>query len=177
MKIVHLICILAFHTYITIATLRYTVEKATNPTADQSAAYVAIEQAMFTAVGRYNRFVDVEKVLTVQYVPGIFRTADTYNASNAIQFGNDKSLWTEQVALHTISHRLGVGGPAFLRNCQNKAWPSATIEVRRLFNNQTIQIGCDRTHFWPGGLNGAREYSPINADNHCKIIQAMIKMG
>ncbi|KAH9823496.1 secreted protein [Melampsora americana] len=176
MKTVHLICILAFHTYFTFAALTYKLERASKPTPDQSAAYAAIENAMSAAVNRYNRFVVVDMFLKVQYV-SIPQTLDAYNQTNIIQFGTNKNLWTEHVALHTISHRLGVGGPAFIANCQRKAWPLATIEVRKLFNNPKLEIGCDKRHFWPGGLNWSKEFSPINADHHCKIIQAMRKDG
>ncbi|KAH9815596.1 secreted protein [Melampsora americana] len=119
MKIVHLICMLAFHTYFTFAALTYKLERVSKPTPDQFSAYVAIEHAMSAAVKRYNKFVVVDI----------------------------------------------------------KAWPLATIEVRKLFNNPKLEIGCDNRHFWPGGLNWSKEFSPINADNHCKIIQAMRKDG
>lgn len=51
----------------TSAAITWTLQKASNPTSDQSDAYFKIEAAMKAAVAHYAKFSDATKSLTIQY--------------------------------------------------------------------------------------------------------------
>lgn len=89
------------------ATITWTLERASNPTADQQAAYTLITSAMNAAVARYNNLSDLGKSITVRYDTSV-PTADG-NLNGTIRFGSNRSYMTERTALHEIAHTIGVG--------------------------------------------------------------------
>jgi hypothetical protein len=102
-----LLFLLGVLTTLTTATLTWRLQRAQNPTTDQSDAYWRIESAMNAAVARYNRLTSrPSKSLTVQYVPSV-PTADG-NFNGNIRFGANRAYMNERTALHEISHTLGL---------------------------------------------------------------------
>lgn len=158
------------------ATLTWTLQRASNPTADQADAYWRIEAAMNRAVDRYNRLAPLaNKAITVQYVPGV-PTADG-NFNGNIRFGADRAYMTERTALHEISHTLGIGQTrAFDDRCAADNWPQATALLRS-WDGPAAKINCGGGHIWPYGLNYENEMSETNADRHCLLINAMLADG
>lgn len=91
------------------ASITWTLERAANPTQDQSTAYTLITSAMNAAVARYNNLSDLGKSITVRYDPGV-PTADG-SINGTIRFGN-RGYMNERTALHEIAHTIGVGTSA-----------------------------------------------------------------
>jgi hypothetical protein len=158
------------------AAITWRLQKAPNPTKDQSDAYKRIEAAMRAAVRRHARLSKrPNKSLTVQYVPSV-STADG-NRNGNIRFGANRAYMDERTALHEISHALGIGQTqAFNARCAANNWPSAT-RLLRSWDGASAKINCGGGHIWPYGLNYPREWSETNADRHCQLIDAMLGDG
>ncbi|CAI4213992.1 unnamed protein product [Parascedosporium putredinis] len=158
------------------AALTWSLQRASNPTADQSEAYTRIESAMNLAVARYNRLTKrATKTITVQYVPSV-QTADG-NFNGNIRFGSNRSYMNERTALHEISHTLGIGQTsAFDTRCGANNWPSA-LPLLRSWDGNDAKINCGGGHIWPYGLNYDDEMSETNAERHCLLIDAMLVDG
>ncbi|KAL2130463.1 hypothetical protein VTI74DRAFT_6374 [Chaetomium olivicolor] len=161
---------------LTTATITYRLQRASNPTADQSDAYARIDSAMSKAVARYNRLTTrPSKSITVSYVPGV-QTADG-NFNGAIRFGSNRAYMNERTALHEISHTLGIGQTrAFDERCKSNNWPTAT-RLLQSWDGSSAKINCGGGHIWPYGLNYDNEMSETNADRHCKLVEAMLVDG
>ncbi|KAH9818878.1 secreted protein [Melampsora americana] len=175
MKIV-IFLILAFHSCFIMAAITYRLERNSVPTKEESTAYSAIDNAMKKAVTRYNKHVNVDIAVTVKYVPSV-GTADGNRNTHSIRFGRDPKNWTERVALHEISHILGVGWTVFDEKCKNNSWNMAKNLLRQFTKDKNAEIHCGGRHFWPFGLNFEKEFSEKNANRHCQMIQAMIIDG
>ncbi|MCX4706193.1 hypothetical protein [Streptomyces sp. NBC_01373] len=158
------------------ATITWNLERATNPTADQRAAYDLITAAMNAAVARYNNLSDLGKSITVRYDPGV-PTADG-NINGTIRFGN-RSYMTERTALHEIAHTIGVGTSAgWSALAAGGTWrgAQATALVKQ-FDGSGATLSTGGGHFWPYGLNYDNEFSNTAADRHVQIVAAMVRDG
>ncbi|MFD3841597.1 hypothetical protein ACFWWC_35885 [Streptomyces sp. NPDC058642] len=159
------------------ATITWTLERASNPTADQQTAYNLITAAMNAAVARYNNLSDLGKSITVRYDPGV-PTADG-NLNGTIRFGN-RSYMTERTALHEIAHTIGVGTSSgwSAHGGGSGTWTGsqATALVRQ-FDGSSAKLSTGGGHFWPYGLNYENEMSGTAADRHVQIVAAMVRDG
>ncbi|WP_405523116.1 hypothetical protein [Streptomyces canus] len=159
------------------ATITWTLERASNPTADQQAAYTQITSAMNAAVTRYNNLSDLGKSITVRYDTSV-PTADG-NINGTIRFGSNRSYMTERTALHEIAHTIGVGtssGWSTLGGSGTWTGAQATALVRQ-FDGSSAKLSTGGGHFWPYGLNYENEFSGTAADRHVQIVAAMVRDG
>lgn len=159
------------------ATITWTLERASNPTADQQAAYTLITSAMNAAVARYNNLSDLGKSITVRYDTSV-PTADG-NLNGTIRFGGNRSYMTERTALHEIAHTIGVGtssGWSSLGGSGTWTGAQATALVRQ-FDGSSAKLSTGGGHFWPYGLNYESEFSGTAADRHVRIVAAMVRDG
>ncbi|WP_328784586.1 hypothetical protein OHT68_42340 [Streptomyces canus] len=159
------------------ATITWTLERASNPTADQQAAYTLITSAMNAAVTRYNNLSDLGKSITVRYDTSV-PTADG-NLNGTIRFGSNRSYMTERTALHEIAHTIGVGtssGWSSLGGSGTWTGAQATALVRQ-FDGSSAKLSTGGGHFWPYGLNYENEFSGTAADRHVQIVAAMVRDG
>ena len=159
------------------ATITWTLERASNPTADQQAAYTLITSAMNAAVARYNNLSDLGKSITVRYDTSV-PTADG-NLNGTIRFGGNRSYMTERTALHEIAHTIGVGtssGWSSLGGSGTWTGAQATALVRQ-FDGSSAKLSTGGGHFWPYGLNYENEFSGTAADRHVGIVAAMVRDG
>jgi hypothetical protein len=165
------------HEQVAAATITWTLERASNPTADQQAAYTLITSAMNAAVARYNNLSDLGKSLTVRYDTSV-PTADG-NLNGTIRFGSNRSYMTERTALHEIAHTIGVGtssGWSSLGGSGTWTGAQATALVRQ-FDGSSAKLSTGGGHFWPYGLNYDNEFSSTAADRHVRIVAAMVRDG
>ncbi|WP_433918041.1 hypothetical protein OIE50_08185 [Streptomyces canus] len=159
------------------ATITWTLERASSPTADQQAAYGLITSAMNAAVARYNNLSDLGKSITVRYDTSV-PTADG-NLNGTIRFGSNRSYMTERTALHEIAHTIGVGtssGWSSLGGSGTWTGAQATALVRQ-FDGSSAKLSTGGGHFWPYGLNYENEFSGTAADRHVQIVAAMVRDG
>ncbi|MDH6492415.1 hypothetical protein M2157_008414 [Streptomyces sp. SAI-127] len=129
------------------ATITWTLERASNPTADQQAAYTLITSAMNAAVARYNNLSDLGKSITVRYDTSV-PTADG-NLNGTIRFGGNRSYMTERTALHEIAHTIGVGtssGWSSLGGSGTWTGAQATALVRQ-FDGSSAKLSTGGGHF------------------------------
>ncbi|MGX1472487.1 UNVERIFIED_CONTAM: hypothetical protein RKD50_001295 [Streptomyces canus] len=159
------------------ATITWTLERASSPTADQQAAYTLITSAMNAAVARYNNLSDLGKSITVRYDTSV-PTADG-NLNGTIRFGGNRSYMTERTALHEIAHTIGVGtssGWSSLGGSGTWTGAQATGLIRQ-FDGSSAKLSTGGGHFWPYGLNYENEFSGTAADRHVQIVAAMVRDG
>jgi hypothetical protein len=157
------------------ARITWTLQKTTNPTADQKDAYAKITTAMTAAVARYHKFTDANKTIRVAYSPGVPTAEANYNGD--LRFGSNRAYMTERTAMHEISHTLGVGQTAaFNTKCASGNWPKA-LPLLRSFDGPNAKITCGGSHFWPYGLNYETEWSETNANRHVQMVNAMLADG
>ncbi|KAK7921636.1 hypothetical protein PG985_009658 [Apiospora marii] len=157
------------------AAINWTLEKAGNPSADQSDAYAKIESAMKLAAARHARLGSASKNIRVYYTPGVPTAEANYNGD--LRFGSNRAYMNERTALHEVSHTLGVGQTAaFDRKCAAGDWATA-LPLLRSWDGQSAKISCGGSHFWPYGLNYDNEWSETNADRNVLLVNAMIKDG
>ena len=89
-----------------------------------------------------------------------------------IDFGGSIS---SRVALHEISHTLGVGQvAAWNTNRTDNKW-TGTYGVARikLYDGASAVLNADTMHFWPYGLNYDDENTPTKWSRHCRMVSAM----
>ncbi|KAI0836994.1 hypothetical protein F5Y06DRAFT_98497 [Hypoxylon sp. FL0890] len=155
--------------------ITWSLEKASNPTADQAEAYTKIEAAMKLAVARYAKWSNASKTVHVYYSPGVPTAEANFNGD--LRFGSDRSYMTQRTAMHEIAHTLGVGQTAaFDRLCASGNWPKA-LPLLRSWDGASAKINCGGGHFWPYGLNYESEWSETNGDRHVQLVDAMIADG
>ncbi|WYZ36570.1 hypothetical protein EsH8_II_000076 [Colletotrichum jinshuiense] len=170
-----ILAIIAASTSVAQGAITWTLEKATNPTSDQSDAYTKIEAAMKLAVARHAELGSASKTLRVYYTPGVPTAEANYNGD--VRFGSNRSYMNERTALHEISHTLGVGQTsAFNSKCSSGDWATA-LPLLRSWDGSDATISCGGSHFWPYGLNYDTEWSETNANRHVQIVNAMIADG
>ncbi|KXJ89968.1 hypothetical protein Micbo1qcDRAFT_176543 [Microdochium bolleyi] len=157
------------------ARLSWSLQKVSNPSADQSEAYGRIENAMRAAVARYDRLGTASKTIRVYYTPGVPTAEANYNGD--LRFGSNRSYMTERTAMHEISHTLGIGQTAAFNNrCAANNWPQATALLQS-WDGAGAKINCGGSHIWPYGLNYDNEWSETNANRHVQLVNAMIRDG
>ncbi|AUX25433.1 uncharacterized protein SOCEGT47_059800 [Sorangium cellulosum] len=153
--------------------ITYTLARAPAPTAEQQSAYDRITSAMDEALSYYNCHTNIEKRLSVSYVPSV-ATADG-NVNGSIRFGSDASM-NYITAMHEIGHTLGVGSREFGALVRDGIFtgPKATSQLRAITGNPEDVVHADAQHFWPYGLNYTSEVkSTADLVNHCKIVVAI----
>ena len=126
--------------------------------------------AMDGAVAQYNRYGTFRKSLTANYNPGVPTAQASY--SGWIDFGGSRNY---RVALHEISHTLGVGtGPGFCGFVSGGIWTgsNAVWQVRQ-FDGPTANLSSDCTHVWPYGLNYDNEGGTENFRRHVLLVAAL----
>ncbi|TEA17445.1 hypothetical protein C8034_v009095 [Colletotrichum sidae] len=169
--------ILALLTTITAAqaAITWTLDKASDPTADEKEAYKKIEAAMKAAAARHAKLGKASKDVTVHYTPGVPTAEAGFNGD--VRFGSDRAFMTERTALHEIAHTLGVGQTTqFDKLCKSGDWETA-LPMLREWDGEDAKISCGGSHFWPYGLNYETEWSESTANRHVQIINAMIADG
>lgn len=126
--------------------------------------------AMDGAVAEYNRYGTFNKSLTANYNPGVPTAQASY--SGWIDFGGSRNF---RVALHEISHTLGVGtAPNYGAFIQNGLWTGANaIAQVRQFDGPSANVNTDGTHFWPYGLNFDNEGSTESFRRHVLMVAAL----
>lgn len=131
-----------------------------------------IVRSMDEAVALYNKHGVFKKRMTANNSPGT-PTADA-NYDGWINFGGSINT---RVALHEISHTLGVGThPNWGRNIKDGKWTGRhALEQLREFDGKDAVLHADRMHFWPYGLNFDNESSPVNDVRHVKMVAALRK--
>lgn len=153
----------------------YTLEKTASPTADDLDAYARIGKAMDSAVGYYNTYTTIRKVLKVQYAADV-PTADG-SGTGAIRFGSNRSYMSVITAMHEIAHTLGVGTTAeyaALLKSGVVEGPKATAALRQISGDPSAILKGDAQHIWPYGLNYASEVkSTADLVSHCKILEGL----
>ena len=135
--------------------------------ADKRAAIVA---AMDAAVAIYNANGYFPKTLWANYSPGVPTAQASY--SGWIDFGG---MIGTRVALHEISHTLGVGQvAAWNTNRSGNTWTGSFANNRvKLFDGPSATLSADAMHFWPYGLNFDSEDGTTNRVRHVKMVAAM----
>ena len=177
MKFSLVLAVVAYASTASCAALTYTIQKASNPTADQNDAYAKIDTAMKLAIARYGRYCNAKctKNIKVAYAPGVPIAEANYNGD--LRFGSNRAYMTERTAMHEISHTLGVGQTAnFDSLCASGNWKTA-LPLLRSFDGSSAKISCGGSHFWPYGLNYDNEWSETNANRHVQMMQAMLNDG
>jgi len=131
-----------------------------------------IVAAMDAAVKLYNQHGTFKKRLWANNSPGT-PTADA-NYEGWINFGGSRNT---RVALHEISHTLGVGThPNWQKNIKDGKWTGEhALKQLREFDGPEATLSADRMHFWPYGLNFDNESSPENDIRHVKMVAALRK--
>lgn len=131
-----------------------------------------ITEAMDAAVELYNKHGVFKKVVTANNSPGT-PTADA-NYSGWINFGGSINT---RVALHEISHTLGIGTHRnWQENIKDGKWTGKhALEQLRKFDGKDAVLHADRMHFWPYGLNFDNESSKENDVRHILMVAALRK--
>ncbi|TAK94035.1 MAG: hypothetical protein EPO07_17330 [Verrucomicrobia bacterium] len=126
--------------------------------------------SMDGAVAEYNRYGTFTKSLTANYNAGVPTAQASY--SGWIDFGGSRNF---RVALHEISHTLGVGtGPNFCGFTSGGIWTgsNAVWQVGQ-FDGPSANLNTDCTHIWPYGLNYDNEGGTENFRRHVLMIAAL----
>lgn len=131
-----------------------------------------IVAAMDTAVSLYNKHARFKKKLVVSYNLGT-PTADA-NYRGRIRFG--KSIGA-RTALHEISHTLGVGTTKKWRSMiKGGRWGGQHANrLLQSFDGPQAKLKGDKHHFWPYGLNYAREDGKRRRIRHVKLVEALCR--
>lgn len=131
-----------------------------------------IVAAMDAAVQLYNQHGVFKKQVWANNSPGT-PTADA-NYEGWINFGGSRNT---RVALHEISHTLGVGThPNWSKNIKDGKWTGKhALKLVREFDGPEASLSADRMHFWPYGLNFDNESNPENDIRHVKMVAALRK--
>lgn len=135
--------------------------------ADKRAAIVS---AMNEAVSVYNANGFFDKHVWANYNASVPTAQASY--SGWIDFGGSIS---SRVALHEISHTLGVGQvAAWNTNRTDNKW-TGTYGVARikLYDGASAVLNADTMHFWPYGLNYDDENTATKWSRHCRMVSAM----
>jgi len=161
----------------------YTFTKSGDATVDK-----LITAAMDQAVSYYNCYTNITKADTVVYDPSV-ATADG-NSNGTIHFGSDTSYMILRVAMHEISHTVGIGQAANWLSFVAKPdggssgpWTGANGIAQRqallpdVWQQQGQEVlTADTQHFWPYGLNVASDYqSEADLLGHCAMVMALRK--
>ncbi len=161
----------------------YTFTKSGDSTVDN-----LITAAMDQAVAYYNCYTNITKADKVEYDSSV-ATADG-NSNGTIRFGSDKSYMVLRVAMHEISHTVGVGTAsnwhsfvAIPDGGGSGPWTGANGIAQRqallpdVWQQQGQEVlTADTQHFWPYGLNLSSDYkSEADLLGHCAMVMAIRK--
>lgn len=129
-----------------------------------------IIDAIDSAVALYNKEGEFDKVVTANYSPNIPTTDGNYNGW--LNFGG---MINKRVALHEISHTLGVGQHENWDKLINDGKWTGEYALAQLheFDGPDAVLYADRQHFWPYGLSYDRESSEENDRRHVKMVAAL----
>lgn len=129
-----------------------------------------ISRSMSEAVSLYNANGTFDKHVNVYYSSGVPTAQANYDG--VLTFGGSRNT---RVALHEISHTLGVGTySAYWSLMTGGRWQGT--ETNRLlsqFEGTDSQLHGDSQHIWPYGLNYDREDSSTSRQRHINIVEAM----
>lgn len=129
-----------------------------------------ISNSMAQAVNIYNANGTFDKHLNVYYSAGVPTAQANYDG--VITFGGARNT---RVALHEISHTLGIGTySAYWSLMTGGNWygPAANALLSGFDGPGSVMHG-DSQHMWPYGLNYDSEDSNTNRIRHVAIVQAM----
>lgn len=129
-----------------------------------------ISRSMSEAVNIYNANGNFNKHINVYYSAGVPTAQANYDG--VLTFGGMRNT---RVALHEISHTLGVGThSAYWSLMTGGQWhgPEANRMVAEYDGGGSTLRG-DGQHMWPYGLNYDSEDSQTNRVRHVKIVQAL----
>lgn len=129
-----------------------------------------ISQSVSEAVQIYNTNGEFNKQLNVYYSSGVPTAQANYDG--VMTFGNSRNT---RVAIHEISHTLGVGtNSAYWNLMSGGQWyGDATNTLLQSFDGEGAVLHGDSQHIWPYGLNYDSEDSYTNRVRHVEIVQAM----
>ena len=136
--------------------------------ADKRAAIIA---AMDAAVGFYNRYASMPKVLTANYDANVGTAQAGYGGW--IDFGGSISTLT---ALHEMGHTMGVGTywSWSANRTGDNVWTGAkAVTMVKQLLGPTAVLYADSIHFAPYGLNYDDENYPEAFMRHVKVVSAM----
>ncbi len=130
----------------------------------------AIVNAMNQAVALYNAHGYFDKHVTANYDASVPTANGSY--SGWINFGGSIST---RVALHEISHTLGVGTlSGWGTRITAGKWTGTRALARvKLYDGAAATIGADSAHFWPYGLNFDNEDGTTNRIRHIRMVSAL----
>jgi hypothetical protein len=131
-----------------------------------------IVDAMDAAVDFLNKHGDFKKAVIANNSPGT-PTADA-NWSGWINWGGTIN---RRVALHEISHTLGIGTHEnWGKNIKDGKWigKHGDALIKELDGKDAV-LRADRMHFWPYGLNQDHESSKENDLRHVRMVDALRK--
>ncbi|MBN1517483.1 RICIN domain-containing protein [Candidatus Sumerlaeota bacterium] len=129
----------------------------------------AISSAMAEAVSLYNANGTFTKSLHVYYSSGVPTAQANYDG--VITFGGSRNT---RVAMHEISHTLGIGTYSAYWNLMTGGNWDGGNAVRKLksFDGASAVLKGDSVHFWPYGLNYDSEDGTTARVRHVQIVQA-----
>ncbi len=119
-------------------------------------AYERILEHVDSAMYYYRNYTNLNKYLWVNYSPGT-PTADC-NIEGWMRVGeNARYQWVGTIQ-HEMCHALGVG-TASNWNSFGSPWdkPEATLTLRVMMKDMSVNVHHDGMHFWPGGINQQEE--------------------
>lgn len=154
--------------------ITYTLSRAANPSSDEQDAYDRITEAMDEALDYYNCYTNIERMLSLSYVPSV-QTADG-NPNGSIRFGSDRAYMNYITCMHETSHVLGVGSNEWDALIENGVFtgPVATAEMREIEDDPEAVVNGDNQHFWPYGLNYTSEVKgESDLLNHMRMVVAI----
>lgn len=135
-----------------------------------------IKKAMDEAIKRYNCYTSLTHELEVVYNPSV-KTADA-TITGKVRFGAESSM-NLATALHELGHTFGVGtSKKWSQLIKDKKYQGnhGNEAFREISGKEDGKLNGDQKHFWPYGLNQAKEYQEEeDLFNHCKIVEAMTK--
>lgn len=129
-----------------------------------------VSQATAEAVALYNAHGQFDKHLHVYWNAGVPTAQANYDG--VMTFGGQRNT---RVALHEISHTLGIGTYWNYWNLMvNGAWQGQHANtLLASFDGAGAQMRGDSMHIWPYGLNYDSEDSYDNRIRHIRIVAAM----
>ncbi|MBB2144889.1 hypothetical protein GM921_05315 [Pedobacter sp. LMG 31464] len=159
--------------------ITYTFNKATNPNAEQIAAYARLQVAADSAAWYLSNYTSATKHVYINYVEGT-PTADANN-EGWMRFGVSSSYQNLRTMLHEMNHTLGTGTTSWWTSkvVGGKFQGQYTNELlKKIKNSTTEQLSGDTQHWWPFGLNQNSEVtSSWDYVYNCILIEAMRKDG
>jgi hypothetical protein len=160
--------------------MTYIFNKATNPTAEQLAAYDRLQMPIDSASWYIKNFTSATKHVYLNYDPGV-PTADANN-EGWMRFGTSTGVQNIRTMLHEMNHTLGTGtstwwsGKIIGGKYQGEHVNALLKKIQN--SNADVQLSGDTQHWWPYGLNQNSEVtSSWDYVYNCLIIEAMRKDG